>query len=80
MTFEPNATARYSPRALVRMAGKAAAALFVVAALIQISWNMFAPKLFAAEALHMHEALGLALFATIVALGLRFAIGRVRRG
>ncbi len=56
---------------------KALAAVFALAVLVHVSWNMFAPDMFGLEAIRMKQALGLVMFLGVVAFVTGF--GRHRK-
>ena len=67
-------------RRTVIAAAKIAGVIFGLAALVHISWNMFAPDMLGLEAIRMKQALGLVVFTSVIALvlggGFRFGAGR----
>ncbi len=47
-------------------AAKIAGVIFGLAALVHVSWNMFAPDMFELEAIRMKQALGLVVFTGVL--------------
>ncbi len=62
-------------------AAKIAGVIFGLAALVHVSWNMFAPDMFGLVAIRMKQALGLVVFTSVIAfvLGGVFRIGASRK-
>ncbi len=58
-------------------AAKFAGMILVLAVLVHVSWNMFAPDMLGLEAIRMKQALGLVVFVGVFAFLLRFGRGRI---
>ena len=71
-------TGRFRPHAIAT--AKLLAAVFGLAVLTHVSWNMFAPDLFGLPELRMKQALGLVGFGSVVALLMRHALRRNAHG
>jgi hypothetical protein len=71
-------TGRFRPHAIATV--KILAAVFGLAVLTHVSWNMFAPDLFGLPELRMKQALGLVGFGCVVAVLMRQALRRDAHG
>ncbi|MFQ5567525.1 MAG: hypothetical protein ACE5EU_14315 [Paracoccaceae bacterium] len=76
--YKNGTTGRFRPHAIAT--AKLLAAVFGLAVLTHVSWNMFAPELFGLPELRIKQALGLVGLGSVVAILMRHALRRGAHG